>query len=148
MRSRPCCLHRPPSRVLWFFLGAMTATYWMARRHRDHPFAKSHCKRPPPDSFFLPSTLSAQQTPDNYTWPRSFCEISRAINNLPPAPSPLYPDTRGPIPELDERRKATLSEQQQEWEREKAHFAKVARQATDTVSLAIPHTPFRYLIMA
>ncbi|KAF9557335.1 hypothetical protein CPC08DRAFT_710477 [Agrocybe pediades] len=108
----------------------MSTSYWIARREHNPSGARSYCRRPRLDSTHLPTTLANR---DKSCWPHSISEIPRAINNIPPAPSPLYPDTRAPIPELDEKREAALAAEREQWEQGKAHLEKVSRQAMDTV---------------
>ncbi|KAF8963417.1 hypothetical protein BDZ97DRAFT_1758673 [Flammula alnicola] len=38
--------HRGPSRLLWFIVGAATATWWIKRKDADRRIF-GHCKRPP-----------------------------------------------------------------------------------------------------
>lgn len=66
---------RGPSRLLWFFLGAGAATFWIKRKEcRDGNSWSRHCVRAP----IQPPTFSSGEST---SWsPR---DIPRAINNIP-----------------------------------------------------------------
>jgi len=69
--------HRGPSRIVWFFLGAATATWWI--KHKEiHGSWSTHCIRVP----ILPSSMpSGPEAPSSWS-PRN---IPRSINNIPSA---------------------------------------------------------------
>ncbi|KAG6909033.1 hypothetical protein DXG01_002307 [Tephrocybe rancida] len=71
--------HRGPSRILWFALGAITASVWAKHRERTEWNGYPRlCARPP-----VPQpTLSTQAEP---TDPWSARGVSRAVNGVPPA---------------------------------------------------------------
>ena len=66
--------HRRPSRFLWFFIGAGTATWWIlhkdANAYHRHGFF-GHCRRPqlpPPDNG---GTMNPDASPDSRDVPRN-----------------------------------------------------------------------------
>lgn len=147
--------HRGPSRLLWFVLGGLTATWWYKHKEADK-VAFGHCIRrsmqnsfpdaPPfiptreapagevPQSAATNSTeapqSSASRTPQSPSWPQSVGDIPRAINNIPPS----YED---PEISFSARVRASMGDwetrQDYQWQSERDHLAKISRQATDAV---------------
>ncbi|KAF5316665.1 hypothetical protein D9619_006655 [Psilocybe cf. subviscida] len=120
--------HRGPSRILWFLIGAGTATWWIKRKDGDrHIFG--HCRRVAP-----PASVEAQPAP----WPpQSITDIPRVIANMPPAssepasPQPVSPGARGMMGEgWDPKR----SRYEDHWDIEKEQLAKLSKQAADTMA--------------
>ncbi|KIK09039.1 hypothetical protein K443DRAFT_84152 [Laccaria amethystina LaAM-08-1] len=69
--------HRRPSRFLWFFIGAGTATWWIlhkdANSYHRHGFF-GHCRRPqlpPPDNGSTMNPDASWPTPDSRAVPRN-----------------------------------------------------------------------------
>ncbi|KAF8074898.1 hypothetical protein FPV67DRAFT_603475 [Lyophyllum atratum] len=69
--------HRGPSRLIWFFIGAATATWWIKHKEGRHGGSNHHCIRAP----VQPPVLSSHSDPD----PWSTRRVTRAINGIPPA---------------------------------------------------------------
>ncbi|KAF8909402.1 hypothetical protein CPB84DRAFT_1766051 [Gymnopilus junonius] len=106
--------HRGPSRILWFALGAVTAAWWIKRKDSDrHVFG--HCRRLPPQ-YYPPTDSTVPPSTSPVTWPQTFSDIPRAINNIPPAADPSS---------------ASRSEWLSDEERER--LANLSRQATDAM---------------
>ena len=112
---------RGPSRILWFVIGAATASLLLKRTDcRSRTF--SHCRRlqhqtPLPNSSVPDSSLSddahftsSAPNPRSVTFLR---DLSRTINNIPP----------------------WSSEQQQSWQQEKEHLADISRKVADAVGV-------------
>lgn len=112
---------RGPSRILWFAIGAATASL-LLKRTDSHSRTFGHCRRlqhqtPLPNSSVPDGTLSddahfASSAPNSksVTFLR---DIPRAINNIPP----------------------WGSEQQQSWHQEKEHLADISRKVADAVGV-------------
>lgn len=69
--------HRGPSRFLWFFIGAGTATWWIlhkgANAHYQHGLF-GHCRRPqlpPPDNGGTMNPDASLPMPDSRNVPRN-----------------------------------------------------------------------------
>lgn len=111
---------RGPSRILWFVIGAATASL-LLKRTESHSRTFGHCRRlqhqtPLPNSSVPDGTLSdahfASSAPNS--WSVTFLrDIPRAINNIPP----------------------WGSEQQKSWQQEKEHLADISRKVADAVGV-------------
>ncbi|KAH9479569.1 hypothetical protein JR316_0008164 [Psilocybe cubensis] len=112
---------RGPSRLLWFAIGAASATWWVRRRECSNR-SFGPCIRQPIQSP-IGNTDTTQPS-----WPQSVTDIPRAINNIP-QPAPVQHTTYSPstIGEWEKRQDA-------QWELEKEHLAKISRQATDAMA--------------
>lgn len=108
--------HRGPSRIIWFLIGAASATWWIKgkeARHGQGSWSYGHCVRPSIQPQLQP--LPAPPNPDASSWsPR---DIPRAINNIPPA------DSWG-----------GQQSQTEPWSEEKERMAALGNQAGDKVS--------------
>lgn len=123
---------RGPSRILWFAIGAATASL-LLKRTDSHSRTFGHCRRlqhqtPLPNSSVPDGTLSddahfASSAPNSksVTFLR---DIPRAINNIPP----------------------WGSEQQQSWQQEKEHLADISRKVADAVWCCLSRPKFPSLI--
>lgn len=130
---------RGPSRLLWFAIGAASATWWVKRREcNGRTFGP--CMRPPIQSHIHVSGNAATDAPQPSAhghpspspWPQNISDIPRAINNIPQpnhVPPTYSPSTLG---EWEKRQDA-------QWDLEKEHLAKISRQATDAVRLRSSH---------
>ncbi|KAG6854263.1 hypothetical protein C0991_008956 [Blastosporella zonata] len=71
--------YRGPSRLLWFALGAVTASIWAKEKERAEWSGKlRHCIRAP-----IPQPALSTQTEPVEPW--SARGVSRAVNSIPPA---------------------------------------------------------------
>jgi hypothetical protein len=120
---------RGPSRILWFVIGAATASL-LLKRTDSHSRTFGHCRRlqhqaPMPNSSVPDTTLSddASSAPNSrsVTFLR---DIPRAINNIPPWDS----------------------EQQQSWQQEKEHLADISRKVADAVGVVYLVQKFQSLM--
>jgi len=68
--------YRGPSRLIWFFVGAATATWWIKHKEGWHGGSR-HCIRAP----IQPPVLSSSSNPDSW----STSGVAKAINGIPPA---------------------------------------------------------------
>ena len=107
--------YRAPSRILWFLIGAATASF-LIKRTDSHSRTFGHCKRfqyqtPPPNSSLLGGALSDGAPSVPNSWSVTLRDIPRAINNIPPLGS----------------------EQQQSWQQEKEHLVNISRKVADAV---------------
>jgi len=116
---------RGPSRLVWFLIGAATATWWLKRKDTDRRIF-GHCMRPSIQSSPSQSTDSSAPPPTNPGWPQSLSEIPRVINNIPQVHSSPTPSSPAPLVEWEKR-------QEQQWDLEKEHIARISRQATDAM---------------
>ncbi|PPQ88701.1 hypothetical protein CVT25_009465 [Psilocybe cyanescens] len=120
-----------PSRLVWFIVGAASATWWIKRRESNGR-TFGHCMRPPIQSHIHASGNNdgIQPPPQGHhsPWPQSIGDIPRAINNIP-EPSPPPPQIYSPnaLGEWEKR-------QDTQWDLEKEHLAKISRQATDAMA--------------
>lgn len=101
--------HRGPSRILWFFIGAASATFWIKRKDMHNEGHFSRCFRAP-----------IQQPPPASAPAWSARDIPGAINNIPPAE---------PVP-------WALGHQKSASSREEERILELTRQAGDAVRLA------------
>lgn len=123
--------HRGPSRIVWFIIGAVSATWYIKGKeaHRqgygpwNGPWNHGHCVRPPIQP--LPSPPTSDASP----WtPR---DIPRTLNNIPPA------ESWGGQPS-----------QTEPWnQEEKERMAALTNQAGDKVSYRPRKTKFSYRLI-
>ena len=116
--------YRGPSRILWFLIGAATASL-LVKRTDSHSRTFGHCRRlqyqtPPPNSSVPDGAPSdgghfASSAPNS--WSVTLRDVPRAINNIPP----------------------WGSEQQQSWQQEKEYLADVSRKVADAVRCCLSH---------
>ncbi|KAJ7155530.1 hypothetical protein C8R43DRAFT_1126173 [Mycena crocata] len=113
--------HGGPRRIIWFIIGAASATMWMshkeAHRHTNERYF-GHCFRPPvPPIQPRPSADSQAAAQDpNQSWHRN---IPSTINNLPSASMPWgYPE----------------SHRDRQWEEEKLKLQAIGQQAEDVMA--------------
>ncbi|KAF9054365.1 hypothetical protein BJ165DRAFT_1438287 [Panaeolus papilionaceus] len=104
-------MYRGPSRLLWFAIGAVTASWFIKRK--DERRVWGHCRRP----ALGPNDLPQQSPDDQDPWKARATEFSRTINNLNPPDGPVTPP-------WDEK----------EFQQQREHFAKVSRQAGEAMS--------------
>lgn len=124
--------HRGPSRILWFLIGAATASL-LLKRSDSHSRTFGHCRRlqyqtPPPNSSVPDGTLSdgahfASSAPNSWSV-TLLRDIPRAINNIPP----------------------WGSEQQPSWQQEKEHLADISRKVADAVQCCLSRPKFPSLM--
>lgn len=116
----PYFSYRRPSRILWFVIGAATASL-LLKRTDSHSRTFGHCRRlqyqtPTPNSSVPDGALSDAQFASSApnSWSVTLLrDIPRTINNIPP----------------------WGSEQQQSWQQEKEHLADISRKVADAVSV-------------
>lgn len=106
---------RGPSRLLWFFIGAGTAFWWLKHREANGhvPFCARHRLQPP--------TTDNQQNPG---WPQRMGDIPRAINNIPPVDATTEPSPQPP---------SRGSPASWKWDPDREHLEKISKQAVDAV---------------
>ncbi|KAF8817563.1 hypothetical protein BYT27DRAFT_7216642 [Phlegmacium glaucopus] len=115
--------YRGPSRIVWFLIGAVTASWWLKRKDADSRIF-GHCMRlqyqtPPPigNPSFAPDGAPSNIGPFTPSVPDfrsvTFRDIPRAFNHIPPA---------------------HWGEQQQSWQQEKEHLANISRKVTDAMA--------------
>jgi len=117
-----------PRRLLWFLLGAGTASLFIKHHeyHKNHQYY-GHCYRAPVRPVVAPaaeSSTAAAAGPEggargaNWSW--NARDIPRAVNNIPPASASSwgYPENH-----LD-----------RQWEEEKKRLAAFGKQAEDTMT--------------
>ncbi|KAK7686383.1 hypothetical protein QCA50_010607 [Cerrena zonata] len=79
--------HHRPSRLLWFVIGATTATWWIKSReyHRDH-YKMRHCSRRqiPAEAYPMPASSSAPLVPDASANPSKVTIPAERTQMLPP----------------------------------------------------------------
>ncbi|KAJ6621360.1 hypothetical protein B0H10DRAFT_2018150 [Mycena sp. CBHHK59/15] len=112
--------HAGPRRLIWFALGAASATLWITRKeahcHTNERYF-GHCFRPPVQNIQQRPEPQAG-TGDASQWrPR---DIPSAINNIPPAPSLPWG-----YPEMHRDR---------QWEEEKIKLQALGKQAEDVMA--------------
>lgn len=119
-----------PHRLIWFLLGAGTATLFIKHReaHKLHQYY-GHCFRAPVTAPAVAETAATPTlTPEgpsspnhaNSNWSWNPRDIPRAMNNIPPASSSWgYPENH-----ID-----------RQWEEEKKRLLEFGKQAEDTVRL-------------
>jgi hypothetical protein len=115
----PYYSYRGPSRILWFLIGATTASL-LLKRTDFHSRTFGHCRRlqyqtPPPNSSVSDGASSAPNS-----WSVTLRDIPKAINNIPP----------------------WGSEQQQSWQQEKEHLADISRKVADAVRCCLSRPKF------
>jgi len=116
--------HRGPRRLLWFVIGAGTATWWIKHREMNNNGGMTwgHCRRPNIQNTPAPTTASADGSnvnPQDSSF--SFRDVPRAINNISP-PSRDWGWGWG---------EKKLAEKHQE---EQDQLADLRRQATETMT--------------
>ncbi|KIM44941.1 hypothetical protein M413DRAFT_442916 [Hebeloma cylindrosporum] len=126
--------HRAPSRLLWFFIGAGTATWWIKRKECEGR-SFGPCRRLPPSSQGFPSTSNAAPA---YQYPApdpakpSIPADSRDQAPVPTPPpqdaAPAGPRMRFPPPIWEWEKR-----QDREWEQDKENFIKMSSQAADVM---------------
>jgi len=135
---------RGPSRLVWFVIGAATSAWWIKRKDNDKRIF-GHCMRPalpPPGSPVVsapapnaaeamipgageqPQQSAAMVRQWQWQWPQNASEVPQMVNNMPPAGPAMYPPTPG----------AWSQDAPYKWDQEREHFAKLSKQAADTVS--------------
>ncbi|KAF9453618.1 hypothetical protein P691DRAFT_719478 [Macrolepiota fuliginosa MF-IS2] len=114
---------RGPSRIVWFLIGAGTATWWI--KHRDvHHFSQwGHCRRLAIENATANANMSTTAQPANGSPESSFSfkDIPRTINNIPPAAASWNWG-------WGERKEA------QKYQEEQDNLAELRRQATDAMT--------------
>lgn len=122
--------HRGPSRILWFFLGGLAATWWIKRKDADHRVF-GHCNRPsmqgafpgaPPFNSDVSDVSQPSVSPND---PNSPCRPPRGAHSWPQNVS------GNSTSEVSFSGGANVSIG--DWELEKDHIAKISRQAADAV---------------
>lgn len=108
--------YRGPSRIVWFVIGAVTASWLLKRKDSDSRIF-GHCMRlqyqtPPLNPSSVTDDGSFPHSVSN-SWSVAVRDIPKVINNIPPA--------------------HWGSEQQQLWQQEKEHLANISRKVTDAV---------------
>jgi hypothetical protein len=123
---------RGPSRILWFVIGAATASL-LLKRTDGHSRTFRHCRRlqhqtPMPNSSVPDSSLSDDahfsSSAPNSRSVTFLQDLSRTINNIPP----------------------WSSEQQQSWQQEKEHLADISRKVADAVGDVVSCPKFSSLM--
>ncbi|KAF8159682.1 hypothetical protein B0H34DRAFT_858436 [Crassisporium funariophilum] len=102
---------RGPSRIVWFAIGAITASWWIHRKETDRRIF-GHCKRPQLQSPLPIPPIDDPITPSGAPWP-DVRSIPNTISNIPSG--------------WDRR-------QLWQWEQEKEHMATISQQATDAMA--------------
>jgi len=134
--------HRGPSRLLWFFIGAGAATWWIKRKDYDvRSFGP--CRRLPPSSHTFPQGAPTSNTVPPYPYPSQSTAPAAAATSHPADPSiptespkdqvPVAPTGMKippPVWEWEKRR-------DWEWEQDKENFVKMSNQAADAVRIAL-----------
>ncbi|PPQ63329.1 hypothetical protein CVT24_006774 [Panaeolus cyanescens] len=108
-------MYRGPSRLLWFTIGAITASCYIKRKEERRHMLAGHCRRPPLGPNDLPQVESS--TEDQDPWRARAAGFSRTINNL----------NADEVP-------ATSPWDDKEFQQQKEHFVKVTRQAGEAMS--------------
>jgi hypothetical protein len=138
--------HRGPSRLLWFFIGAGAATWWIKRKDCDKR-SFGPCRRLPPSSRGFPQGAPASNSVPPYPYPPPAPATPSAA---PSAPDPANPSSAEPpkdqvpvaptamnIPppiwEWEKRR-------DWEWEQDKENFVKMSNQAADAVRISLDNS--------
>lgn len=99
--------YRGPSRILWFLIGGVTASWFLRRKDTDSRIF-GHCRRL---QYQTPPLNSPDATPsDPNSW--SVRDIPKTINHIP----------------------HWGSEQQQSWQQEKEHLADISRKVADAMT--------------
>jgi len=118
--------HGGPRRLVWFVLGAASATMWIHHKeaHRQtHERYFGHCFRPPVASMrpdLLPPDEAAQ-------WRAR--DISAAINKIPAAPAPAPTPASSPLPWG-----YSEAHQDRQWEEEKLKLQAIGKQAENVMA--------------
>ena len=88
--------HRGPSRLWWFIVGAVSATWWIKSRE-SHEFRLRHCSRHriPPDAYAQPPSAPEPNTSSGN--PHAALPQDKA--QLPPPPPPPHPMMQQPQPQ-------------------------------------------------
>ncbi|KAL0951906.1 hypothetical protein HGRIS_008561 [Hohenbuehelia grisea] len=124
--------HRGPSRLLWFGLGALSASMWVKHKQWHEGQGKQcyeHCLRAPvqaPPTTPQPSPYPGDGRPaaDVMMMPTSLKTIPESINRIPPAQDmvPSVPWMLG------------YQHQDQRWEQEKEKMRDLGQQAGDMMT--------------
>ncbi|CAA7267417.1 unnamed protein product [Cyclocybe aegerita] len=125
---------RGPSRLLWFVIGAMTATWWIKRKQCESRVF-GHCLRP---------AIQPTDSKHRDGWTQNAVDVSRAINNIPIAPTPMgdfngtgtgTPASAGTPQVSWDRDHARHSWQWDQWQgqAEREQFSRMSRQAADAM---------------
>lgn len=118
----PMAYGRGPRRLVWFIIGAGTATWWIKHHEmRDNGRTWGHCRRPSIPPPPTPPVDGSSANPQDSSF--SFKDVPRAINNIAP---PQKGDWNWGWGEKK------LAEKYQE---EQDQLADLRRQATEAASL-------------
>jgi hypothetical protein len=129
--------HRAPSRLLWFIIGAGTATFWIKRKDCEGR-SFGPCRRLPPSSQGFPN-------PSNSAPPYPYSAPAPSEPTIPSDQAPVAPQQgappAGPRMRFPPHMWEWEKEQDREWEQDKENFIKMSNQAADVVrtSLYIYH---------
>lgn len=135
------CYHAP-RRLLWFIIGAGTATWWIKRKDCERT-SFGPCRRLPPSSQGFPQDTPTPKAapPYPYPAPAAHAPLDPAKPADPQAPvvpqqgaaPPAGPRMKFPPPVWEREKREDW-----EWEQEKENLAKMSNQAADVVRT----TPF------